>query len=242
MHNRDLWVDYARGIGIFLVVAGHVSRGVFNAGIEMNTELFKLTDSIIYSFHMPLFFFLSGLFVLPSFEKYGRNGLIAEKINSVFYPYVVWSLLQGLIEVALSRFTTAKTSIPEVLAFLWQPRAQFWFLYVLLLIFVIAAVLLRPHSKKYNGLFPLLAIPAWLAQIFFKLPFPLDFIANYAIFFFLGMRFNEIKHIFQQKSLLLTLVGLGSFLIFQYQFHIRLGLFYADKSLLTLPLALSGIL
>jgi fucose 4-O-acetylase-like acetyltransferase len=62
MQNRDHWVDYAKGLGILLVVYGHVSRGVFNAGIKVDAELFKLVDSVIYSFHMPLFFFLSGLF------------------------------------------------------------------------------------------------------------------------------------------------------------------------------------
>jgi len=49
------WVEYAKGIGIILVVYGHVARGVFNAGMSWDVELFKLIDSIIYSFHMPLF-------------------------------------------------------------------------------------------------------------------------------------------------------------------------------------------
>ncbi|MBC7755034.1 MAG: acyltransferase family protein [Bdellovibrio sp.] len=59
---RTLWVDYAKALGIMLVVYGHVTRGLYNAQIPMNENLFKLIDSIIYSFHMPLFFFLSGLF------------------------------------------------------------------------------------------------------------------------------------------------------------------------------------
>ena len=62
MQERNVWVDYAKAIGIILVVYGHVARGVFNAGLPMDEGEFVLVDSIIYSFHMPLFFFLSGLF------------------------------------------------------------------------------------------------------------------------------------------------------------------------------------
>jgi len=98
---RDAWVDYAKAIGILLVVYGHVARGVHNAGIPMDAALYELVDSIIYSFHMPLFFFLSGLFFLHSLERRGPGALTANKIDTIVYPYVLWSLIQGLTEVAL---------------------------------------------------------------------------------------------------------------------------------------------
>lgn len=60
MNTRNLWVDYAKAIGIVLVVYGHVVRGLLNAGILQDAEFHGLVDSVIYSFHMPLFFFLSG--------------------------------------------------------------------------------------------------------------------------------------------------------------------------------------
>ncbi len=61
MENRTDWVDYAKGIGILLVVYGHVARGLFNANIDMPTAFYHMADSVVYSFHMPLFFFLSEL-------------------------------------------------------------------------------------------------------------------------------------------------------------------------------------
>jgi len=57
-----MWVEYAKAIGIVLVVYGHSARGAQAAGLFANEHLFAVVDSIIYSFHMPLFFFLSGLF------------------------------------------------------------------------------------------------------------------------------------------------------------------------------------
>ena len=94
MQERNVWVDYAKAIGIILVVYGHVARGVFNAGLPMDEGEFVLVDSIIYSFHMPLFFFLSGLFFRFA-AKAGRGGLIINKVDTIVYPFIVWSLLQG---------------------------------------------------------------------------------------------------------------------------------------------------
>lgn len=47
--ERLHWLDYSKTIGMYWVVLGHVFKD--------NTQLLK---DIIYSFHMPLFFFLSG--------------------------------------------------------------------------------------------------------------------------------------------------------------------------------------
>ncbi|HAQ24881.1 MAG TPA: acyltransferase, partial [Pseudomonas sp.] len=126
MQERNAWVDYAKAIGIILVVYGHVARGVFNAGLPMGEELYVLVDSIIYSFHMPLFFFLSGLFFYDSLVKRGTGGLIVNKVDTIVYPFIVWSLLQGFLEVILSNYTNGNVTVAEVLSLLWSPRAQFW--------------------------------------------------------------------------------------------------------------------
>jgi len=57
MHQKNEWADFAKAIGIILVVYGHVARGVVNAGLPMDKYWFELVDSVIDPFHMPLFFF-----------------------------------------------------------------------------------------------------------------------------------------------------------------------------------------
>lgn len=52
--NRILYLDYTRGFAILLVIIGHLIQFNFQSGV--NNRLFD----IIYSFHMPLFFFISG--------------------------------------------------------------------------------------------------------------------------------------------------------------------------------------
>jgi fucose 4-O-acetylase-like acetyltransferase len=144
--GRDAWVDYAKAIGILLVVYGHVARGLHNAGIHMDEASYTRVDSIVYSFHMPLFFFLSGLFFFRSLNRRGPAVLAANKLDTILYPYILWSLIQGLTEVGLARYTTGSATLSEVLA-LWNPRVQFWFLYALLLVVLTAIVVFRSDAR-----------------------------------------------------------------------------------------------
>ena len=60
MHQRQNWIDIAKGVGIILVVVGHAGRGLQSAGLTDEGWLLPLMDRAIYAFHMPLFFVLSG--------------------------------------------------------------------------------------------------------------------------------------------------------------------------------------
>lgn len=63
-----------KGIGIILVVFGHVNRGLYSAGIQLPGSFYQLTDSVIYSFHMPLFSSFQVCFYAVAGEK-GQNSL-----------------------------------------------------------------------------------------------------------------------------------------------------------------------
>ena len=87
--KRIEWVDFAKGIGIVLVVLGHT--GPFGYGY---------CGHWINSFHMPLFFFLAGLCFdetrYASLWQYGKRKCLA-----LLYPYVTLSLLMIGLSVAL---------------------------------------------------------------------------------------------------------------------------------------------
>jgi fucose 4-O-acetylase-like acetyltransferase len=65
---RFQWVDTAKGTGIILVVYGHVIRGLHSAAI-VSEQMFYFSDTLVYSFHMPLFFVLAGLFFTRSIKN-----------------------------------------------------------------------------------------------------------------------------------------------------------------------------
>lgn len=140
MERKD-WVDRARGIGIVLVVFGHVLRGLGSAGLVPAQSGLWTLDYVFYTFHMPLFFLLSGLFVERSLSK-GRETFWRSKLETVVYPYFLWSLIQGLLLVALAGVTNNSSSPWLRLgSILWQPLAPFWFLYSLFFCHLLFALL-----------------------------------------------------------------------------------------------------
>ncbi len=71
--NRINWIDIAKGIGIILVVLSHL------------TENGQILRKVIFSFHMPLFFFLSGLVLkvnIPFLEY------LKKKFKGVYFPFL----------------------------------------------------------------------------------------------------------------------------------------------------------
>ena len=210
---RTLWVDYTKALGIILVVYGHVSRGLYKAQIPMNETLFKLVDTVIYSFHMPLFFFLSGLFFVSSLHKRGLKGLVANKLDSIFYLYVIWSVMQGAIALIFQQWTNSNVSPNEIFSLFLEPRVQFWFLYALFFITLISACIFAKIDQKYAlALFLLSSL-----IVIFNIPnysfTPLIYVLPNLCFFMFGIYFKQIESFFssnQYKLLLpLTLLFAG---------------------------------
>lgn len=84
--NRLEWIDFAKGIGIYLLVLGHMP------------SLPVLFTDWIYSFHMPLFFFLSG-YVFNNKRKYS---FICEKaFIHLIVPYLCYNVIFLLIDIVL---------------------------------------------------------------------------------------------------------------------------------------------
>lgn len=152
--ERQTWPDIAKGVGILLVVYGHVARGLVKAGILPAEGWPQLVDSWIYSFHMPLFFFLAGLFFLDSLGRQKPLGFLAGRIDTLVYPYLIWSLIQGAVEVKLSGYANGGAQWAEVLRLATVPRAHFWFLYALFTLSV-AGLLVYTVSRR----------PAYLAAV-----------------------------------------------------------------------------
>jgi fucose 4-O-acetylase-like acetyltransferase len=162
--GRQQWVDQAKGIGIILVVYGHVITGVQLAGIRMDEHLYKLTWDSLYAFHIPLFFLLSGLFFPHSWQHRGSRGVLANKVDTLVYPYILWSLLQGFLQVALSRHVNNPVTAGEVLSLLWHPRQEFWFLYALFFTYLIACVAYLLVAARWRWVLLLAALALYFAR------------------------------------------------------------------------------
>ena len=63
----------------------------------------RLNDAI-YAFHMPAFFFVSGVFLRASVQKRGERRFAAEKLRSMIYPYVLWAFLYAAAALVFARY------------------------------------------------------------------------------------------------------------------------------------------
>ncbi len=141
MTQRTDWVDYGKGVGIVLVVYAHLLSSGYHAGLHIPKRFFLFSDSIIYSFHMPFFFFLAGLLVEKSFSKRGFGEFIGSKVKLLVYPYLIWSFVQAGCELLFSGQSLRGITISDIWAIPYLPLAQFWYLYALLWMYVAYALL-----------------------------------------------------------------------------------------------------
>ena len=125
---RTQWLDGAKGLGIMLVVYGHAARAVY-----MNATApawARTADRLIYAFHMPLFFLVAGVFVWSSLGK-GRARFATDKLGTIVYPYFLWSLIEGGLELVFASEVNSPVDWHDLAMIPVVPIEQFWFLYVM---------------------------------------------------------------------------------------------------------------
>ncbi len=143
--NRLAWIDYARGICIILVCYRHCFEGLKQAGYVTagNYPLLNILNICFYSFRMPLFFIISGLFVSSSLFKKGLNTYVNTRFKVIFYPLLVWGSIQITIQFFLKSYVNAHREPMDYLNLIINPRRieQFWYLNALFFVGILYALL-----------------------------------------------------------------------------------------------------
>lgn len=133
------YIDTAKGIGIILVLIGHIFP--------------RENVDFIYLFHMPLFFFISGYLLSPK----KTTDFTIKKIKSLIVPYVsflfLFLLLNTCISLALNDVTaieTIKLYIKAIYggALLKGDFGAYWFVTTLFISIVTLNFLITKHVKK----------------------------------------------------------------------------------------------
>ena len=151
MQQRIAWLDTAKGLAIMLVVLGHVSF------------LPAPVLGVIYAFHMPLFFFLSGILLFRKREPFVP--FLKKKVRTLIVPYYLFLLLQVavLAPTAALGFHHAGAYLPGVGAL--AGGSELWFLFALffveMLLFLPAQWLSREQLAIGGGIILALAIVAF---------------------------------------------------------------------------------
>lgn len=138
MQKRIEWIDILRGIAMYFVILGHafVSR----------TDIFR---KYIYSFHMPLFFFVSGLTYKD--KNYKFKDFIKDRFIKIIIPYLIINIVVFIIKHILHLFLDIYNNLSIELSLKALIKAfgnslpciQSWFLPCLLIVELIFYLLKR---------------------------------------------------------------------------------------------------
>ena len=139
-------------MAILLVIIGHLIQ--YNYESSINSSIFN----IIYSFHMPLFFFISGISLAISERKKNESFLlfVCNKLQTLILPSISWTLLVPMF--FFDKIVLSATSI-----------SSYWFLNVLFCIFVLNEIL-----NRCLIFFKFLSIKPFLIIMLFGILFILD--------------------------------------------------------------------
>ena len=190
---RNKLVDCLKAYSCLLVVFGHVILGIQNmGGVALPFFASPLKD-FIWTFHVPLFMFLSGFVYRITGEWRGKKTrwrFILHKALNLGIPYFVFSILYTLINQMIPG-TNFSHSAQEIL-YLWKtPVAHYWFLRTLFLLFVLYALLSRFLSNVWITL--ILTALSSVHMLFPDLPFlSLGNIVSWAFAFGFGVCLSSL--------------------------------------------------
>lgn len=111
-NSRDIRIDLMRGVGILLMVIGHFPVGAF-------------THQLIYSFHMPLFFIVSGYLT----KDFSRKAYTIQEVRDFLFIKLIRRLITPaittIVAIVILKFLTGQP-ISHITGPLWFLFAMFW--------------------------------------------------------------------------------------------------------------------
>lgn len=165
------WVDIAKSLGIILMVIGHSS-------------LPDYASRWIYSFHMPLFFVLSGAFT--NWDKSVWT-FIVDKIRTLGLYFILYSIINYLL-LSFSDANYKQQSISLLLTDGWEGFAL-WFIPVLLLSLILDRFICE--NKLSYRILLLFVVGALLDMYDVYLPWSLSTVPVAAGFVLMGRRLSS---------------------------------------------------
>lgn len=190
--NKIKWINLARGFAIIMVVLGHAISGASLLNTYHVWSFWNILYRFITSFHMPLFFFISGYLYNrhnPCNNLAGYKTNILNKIADLVIPYIIFEFLYVVIGILMK---DEKYSVSNFLKSIYEPMSHFWFIYVLFFIYLITPILLYFIRNELLLSVILVLISIFINDIYkYSYAFPLNNILYYMIFFCVGKYFAK---------------------------------------------------
>ena len=205
MNNEKITLrelDYLKIIGVLLVVIGHCTS-IYTGGwvftSPVNSPIYGLIASYVYTFHVPMLVFVSGAIYYYCRINKGKYSslkvLIISKFKRLIVPFLFIGILYsipikyiiGMIEGNI--FSNIKSFI------LGLNTGHLWYLLMLFDIFIIFYLYEKfILNKKYSIILNLILFSIlYISSEFFTNIFQINRAIQYSIFFYLGYEFFRNK-------------------------------------------------
>ena len=253
--KRVGYVDIAKGIGIVLVVMGHNDFALIS----------PFAHKLIYSFHMPMFFFMSGMFFKPDMPFWI---FVQQRFNRVLKPFLFMILFIFFTSISFSKVSILEASRRLVKAMYGSGHyldwVQLWFLphlfVVSILVYLFVRAIRRPllFRLRWAILVVLYIIGVFSINFFYPfelsllgkdftlygLPFSLDLVFISGFFFILAYELNQTQYASVLESpWTLLIAGLTLiFLVWYFPAKIDFNIRWFDSLPINTIEALLGIL
>lgn len=226
--QRISWIDVARGIGIILVIYAH----------ELSADSYRY---LLYAFHMPLFFFLSGIvFHVKKDESFLT--LVKKSTKSILFPYFLFAILSyGLWFIDVRLNVTINELLRQFYGILYGNSNNgflvfnnvLWFLPCLFVVKIVFGVFTKITTRKTNiALFLFIfSVIGFISSFYFsniKLPLSAETALTAVVFFGLGFLWSNQSEkfisFFQKKAWIIFFVLLVLYIFFAQENYNLYGL------------------
>lgn len=177
--RRDNYIDFLRGIAIFLVLYGHSIQYLTCNDSFFDNVLFKF----IYSFHMPLFMFVSVYVFYWSCKKRKLEDVLISRFRGIGIPMLVWGYLSFLI----SSKNGMLGSVLSITKGFLEQCLGIWFLWAVLISSILVSTIFKTRIKSKLAKYFLMTLAMMLLAF---LPGKNNNLFVYP-FFVIGFAFSE---------------------------------------------------
>ena len=215
-------IDIAKGLGIILVILGHSLKQT-----EVDAKWIRILICLIYSFHMPLFFVLSGflahrILYLKNYQE--RRRYLGDRAFRLLVPYFVIGLMYIPVKLKLGRYAVKPFRARDIILILAgrNPDVSLWFLYVLFAVTAITVLFVSEtnfRSVLYGA--GALCAASWWVNIPIRTP-------KYLFFFLAGiwlrlkyedLRKAEEEYLFEGQTVIAFLAGIVFLVLNRYYYR-----------------------
>lgn len=228
-HNEMVDITLAKGLGIFLVVVGHIMPGKASEG----NEWFDIVMNVIYMFHMPFFMAISGFvyFRQKRIEEIYANYAQStykdfKRLMLPFCAIGITVLIGKIVAGSFLHVDKAPPSVLDVLSGLFydtknSPATFIWYVYVLFIYRAFAPVWFK--LTRFN-----LWMAAALGFVLYFAPridyFYMDKMLPFFIFFIYGCALRRYKDIYEPLvdrygPLFMVAFFAGMYLVYNPELH-----------------------